>query len=252
MRTSNPTMSESAFNRLAQGQVVTAPGPIARTDAFSVEGAIYKTLLLLGMAVLSGIATAVLLPESSYPAAIIGASVLGLPILLATVFKPEWAPVSAPLYAVVEGVLLGAVTVLFEQSYPGIASQAAVGTAATLGVMLVLYRTGVIRVTQRFRMIVSAATGAIFLTYLLSFVLGFFGIDFGFLHGDSLLSIGISLVVIGVAALNLALDFDFIENAANRGLPAKVEWYAAFGLMVTLIWLYLEILRLLAKLQSRD
>jgi uncharacterized YccA/Bax inhibitor family protein len=149
-------------------------------------------------------------------------------------------------------VVIGAITALFEQSFPGIAVQAATGTMGTLAVMLVLYRTGVIKVTQRFRMVVLAATGAIFLTYLLSFVFSLFGNGFGFIQGNSMLSIGISVVVIGVAALNLALDFDFIERASHARLPAKMEWYAAFGLLVTLVWLYLEILRLLAKLQSRD
>lgn len=252
MRTSNPTLNESAFNRMAQSRVLISNDPLVRSDTFTVEGAIYKTMLLLAIAVVSAVGAALVLPEALYYPAVIGASIVGLGFLLATTFKPAWAPVTAPLYALVEGVLLGVVTVIFETMYPGIATQAAVGTGATLGVMLVLYRTGVIRVTQRFRMIVAAATGAIFLTYLLSFVLSFFGVSFGFLHGNSMLSIGISVVIIGVAALNLALDFDFIENAANRAMPAKLEWYAAFGLMVTLVWLYLEILRLLAKLQSRD
>lgn len=251
MRTSNPTLSESAFNRMMQPGATTA-GAYVRTDAFTVEGAIYKTALLLAIAVVTALATALLVPDSMLTVAVIGGVILGLPLVIATTFKPAWAPVTAPLYALVEGVVLGAVSLIFERMFPGIALQAAVGTGVVLAVMLTLYRTGVIRVTQRFRMVVATATGAIFITYLLSFVLGFFGISFGFLHDSSLLSIGISALVIVVAALNLALDFDFIENAANRGAPAKVEWYAAFGLLVTLVWLYLEILRLLAKLQSRD
>ncbi len=272
MRTSNPTLSESAFQRLgATSQDQGGRGAISdpqmdpfgrgrtpvsqmRTDAFTVEGAIYKTGALLAILIASAVASGLLVPVGAYQAALIGSVVVGLGLVVAISVKPKLAPVLAPLYALVEGVVLGVVTALFESQpgLEGIATQAAVGTIGVLAVMLVLYRTGVIKVTQRFRMIVATATGAIFLTYLASFVLGFFGIDFGFLHGNSLLSIGISLVVIGVAALNLALDFDFIEKAAQRGLPAKMEWYAAFGLLVTLVWLYLEILRLLAKLNSRD
>ncbi|CAN5377570.1 hypothetical protein BH23ACT9_BH23ACT9_24820 [soil metagenome] len=285
MRTSNPTLSDSAFQRLGnQGGLGTQPGsvgsqygggygtaletppppaqqggfggpaagPLARTDLFTVEGAIYKTLFLLGILIATGLAAALLLPVALYPPVMIGAIVAGLALVLTISFKPNLAPTLSPVYAAVQGVLLGVITLVFEQNYPGIASQALVGTVTVLGVMLVLYRTGVIKVTQRFRMVVVAATGAIFVTYLLSFVLGFFGVSFGFLHGSSWLSIGLSVVIIGVAALNLALDFDFIENAAARGLPSKAEWYAAFGLLVTLIWIYLEILRLLAKLQSRD
>jgi uncharacterized YccA/Bax inhibitor family protein len=288
MRTSNPTLSDSAFQRLGQQSGLgpqpgslgerygggwasppqdrpgtasgyagpapfEAPTPVAaRTDVFTVEGAIYKTLALLGLVILAALATAVLLPRELYTVAIIGGAVAGLPLVLILAFKPALAPVLAPVYAVVEGVFLGAITVLFEQQFPGIAAQALAGTFGTLAVMLVLYRTGVIKVTQRFRMVVLAATGAIFLTYLVSFIASFFGVTFGFIHGTSMLSIGISVVVIGVAALNLALDFDFIENAARARLDSKAEWYAAFGLLVTLVWLYLEILRLLAKLQSRD
>lgn len=300
MRTSNPTLSDSAFQRLGQQSGLGpqpgslgeqygggwASGPAAATQqrpgaappgwdqpyqqggpapfqqpsstatasgVFTVEGAIYKTLALLAILITAAVATMVLLPDSLYPVAIIGGAIAGLPLVLILAFKPNLAPALAPAYAVVEGIFLGAITVLFEQSYPGIATQALIGTFGTLGTMLVLYRTGVIKVTQRFRMVVFAATGAIFLTYLLSFVLSLFGGGgFGFLNDNSGLSIIISLVVIGVAALNLALDFDFIENAARARLDSRAEWYAAFGLLVTLVWLYLEILRLLAKLQSRD
>ncbi|MGI9015836.1 MAG: Bax inhibitor-1/YccA family protein [Euzebya sp.] len=255
MRTSNPALSESAFNRLGQTEGgFTTSAPYIQTGVFTVEGAIYKTGLLLAILIAAGVAAGILVPVSAYLPVLIGCSIVGLVMVLGISFKPNLAPTLAPVYAVVEGALLGVITVLIE-SQPGlddIATQAVLGTVGVLAVMLTLYKTGVIKVTQRFRMVVMAATGAIFVTYLASFILGFFGINFGFLHGNSLLSIGISLVIIGVAALNLALDFDFIERAAAAGLPSKTEWYAAFGLLVTLVWLYLEILRLLAKLQSRD
>ncbi len=273
MRTSNPTLSEAAFQRLGgttspgTDQAVGSPGadpfgrrpspsPMSqmRTDVFTVEGAIYKTLALLALLILSAVVSGLLVPASAYTVALIGGVIVGLGLVVAISFKPNLAPVLAPVYALVEGVVIGTITALYESQpgLEGIASQAAVGTISVLAVMLLLYRTGVIKVTQRFRMIVMAATGAIFLTYMASFVLRLFGVDFGLLNGTSLLSIGISLVIIGVAALNLALDFDFIEKAAARGLPAKMEWYAAFGLLVTLVWLYLEILRLLSKLNSRN
>lgn len=265
MRTTNPALSESAFRRLSAGEVTfdnafgSAPAdvygqapPIARTDRFTIEGAAYKTLALLAIAAIVGVGVVLTVPTSAYGAAAIGGLLLSLPLVIATILRPQWAQITAPLYAVAEGVLLGAVSGALEQLYPGVAMQAAVATAVVFAVMLGLYAARVITVTQRFRMIVLAATGAVAITYLLSIVLGFFGVNFGFLHGNSLLSIGVSLVVIGVAALNLALDFDFIEHASRSGLPARTEWYAAFGLLVTLVWLYLEILRLLAKLQSRD
>lgn len=281
MRTSNPTLSESAFNRLGatQGQggyggtgyvdAAYAPsdGPRdpfgrgagtipahARTDVFTVEGAVYKTGALLAILIVSAAAAGFLMPMGLYMPVLIGSVIIGLGLVIAISFKPHLAPTLGPVYAVVEGVLLGVITALFESQpgMEGIAAQAAIGTFGVLAVMLVLYRTGVIKVTQRFRMVVMAATGAIFLTYMLSFVFSLFGSGFGFIHGNSMLSIGISVVVIGVAAMNLALDFDFIEKAAHAGLPSKMEWYAAFGLLVTLVWIYLEILRLLAKLNSRD
>lgn len=278
MRTSNPTLSESAFTRLGASagqtgyaggygggyappsgpqdpfgrETAVGPAPVAASGVFTVEGAIYKTGFLLALLIAAAAATGFLLPIELYTPALIGGVILGLVLVIAISFKPDLARVLAPAYALVEGVVIGAITALFEQSYPGIAVQAATGTMGTLAVMLVLYRTGVIKVTQRFRMVVLAATGAIFLTYLLSFVFSLFGSGFGFIQGNSTLSIAISVIVIGVAALNLALDFDFIERASQARLPAKTEWYAAFGLLVTLVWLYLEILRLLAKLQSRD
>lgn len=272
MRTANPTLSETAFQRLRQPQPAGAPGGYAPfdpsaaggggwgpapagvtgvSDRFTSEGAIAKTALLLALVVATAIATMVLLPPEALLVAIVPAALIGLVVGIATALKPQWARVTAPLYAIAEGVVIGGLTLVFNQQYPGIATQAALGTFAVLAVMLVLYRTGLIKVTQRFRMGVVAATGAIFLVYLANFVAGFFGASFGFLTGSGWLSIGISVVVIAVAALNLVLDFDFIATADREGLPKQAEWYAAFGLIVTLIWLYLEILRLLAKLQRR-
>ena len=169
-----------------------------------------------------------------------------------TIFKKQWAGITAPLYALFEGLLLGSLSLYFEMRFPGIVMNAVMLTFGTLITLLLAYRSGLIKATENFKLGVIAATGGIFFMYMISFVLGFFGMRMSFLHDSSLLSIGISFVVVIVAALNLVLDFDFIEQGAAYGAPGYMEWYGAFGLMVTLIWLYIEILHLLAKLQSRD
>ena len=150
-----------------------------------------------------------------------------------------------------EGLALGGISFIFEQQYPGIVSQAIFLTFGTLGGLLLAYRSGVIRATENFKLGVVAATGGIGLVYFLSFILGFFGINIPLIHSSGTFGILFSLFVVVIAALNLVLDFDFIEEGAERGAPQYMEWYGAFGLLVTLIWLYLEILRLLVKLRSR-
>ena len=161
-------------------------------------------------------------------------------------------PYTTPIYAALEGVALGGISVVFEARYPGIVSQAVFLTFGTLGALLVAYRTGVIRATENFKLGVVAATGGIALLYLVSFVLGFFGISVPLIHSSGTFGILFSVFVVVIAALNLVLDFDFIEQGVERGAPKHMEWYGAFGLLVTLVWLYLEILHLLAKLQSRQ
>ena len=147
--------------------------------------------------------------------------------------------------------MLGGISAMFELQFPGIVIQAVGLTFGTLLALLVAYSTGVIKATENFKLGVTAATGGIFIVYMVTFVLRFFGIEVSFIHGNGLMGIGFSLFVVVIAALNLVLDFDFIEQGVEKGAPKYMEWYGAFGLMVTLIWLYLEILRLLAKLQSR-
>jgi len=170
---------------------------------------------------------------------------------LVTIFVKTWAPVTSPLYAVCEGLALGGISAMFEAQYPGIVIQAVALTFGTLFGLLMAYRSGLIKATENFKLGVVAATGSIFLIYLVGFVLGFFGIAIPYIHQSGTIGILFSLFVVVVAALNLVLDFDFIESGVASGAPKYMEWYAAFGLMVTLIWLYLEILRLLAKLRSR-
>ena len=175
----------------------------------------------------------------------------GLLVALATIFKQTWAPFTTPLYAGFEGLALGGISVVFEARYPGIVSQAVFLTFGTLGALLAAYRSGLIRATENFKLGVVAATGGIAIVYVLSFVLGIFGMSVPLIHSSGTFGILFSVFVVVIAALNLVLDFDFIEQGAERRAPKYMEWYGAFGLLVTLVWLYLEILRLLAKLQSR-
>ncbi len=175
----------------------------------------------------------------------------GFIVALITIFKKTVAPLTAPIYAVLEGLFLGGISAMFEARFPGIAAQATFGTLGTLAGLLLAYRSGLIRATENFKLGVFAATAGIAVLYLISFVLGFFGKSIPFIHESGLMGIGFSLFVVVIAALNLVLDFDFIENGAEMGAPKYMEWYAAFGLLVTLVWLYFEILRLLAKMRSR-
>ena len=170
---------------------------------------------------------------------------------LVTIFKPTLAPYSAPIYALLEGFMIGGISAIFESMYPGIVIQAVGLTFGTLAALLMAYKTGLIKPTENFRLMIFAATGGIALLYLVNFIMMFFGSSIGFIHSNGFFGILFSLAVVAIAALNLVLDFDFIEEGAEKGLPKYMEWYGAFSLMVTLVWLYVEILRLLMKLRSR-
>ena len=240
IRSSNPALNKKTFASFGQ----TAVGGKAMT----IEGTVNKAAILLGCVLLtsfyswSNSSMVVLMPVGIFG---------GLIFAFITIFKKEWAGITGPLYALCEGLFLGTISMYFERRFPGIVMNAVMLTFGTLITLLLAYRSKLIKVTENFRLGVVAATGGIFMLYMASFVLRFFGIDMTFLHDSSLLSIGISFAVVIVAALNLVLDFDFIEKGAQYGAPKYMEWYGAFGLMVTLIWLYLEILHLLSKLQSR-
>ena len=175
----------------------------------------------------------------------------GFIVAMITIFKPRASPYTGPLYAVLEGIFLGAISARMEARYAGLPMQAVGLTFMVFLALLLVYRTGVIRVTDKFRTGLIAATGGILLFYLLTFVLGMFGISVPFIQGSGMISIGFSLVVVAIAALNLVLDFDFIERGAAAGAPRYMEWYGAFGLLVTLVWLYIELLHLLSKLRQR-
>ena len=180
----------------------------------------------------------------------------GLISALAITFKPNWAPVLAPLYALLEGLFIGAISAImnaaFAESYPGLIMQAVGLTFGVALAMFLLYNFRVINATERFKSIVFTATLGIGIFYLITMVLRLFGVNVSFMYDSSLLSIGISLFVVAIAALNLIMDFDMIEQGAERGAPKFMEWYGAFGLMVTIVWLYIEMLKLLSKLSSRD
>ena len=243
MRTSNPTLSPATFNQ-----------PVAAGEQrMTIQGAVNKTGILLALAVLSAAFTWNRFsqdPGAAMPLVVIG-SIGGLIMALITCFKKEWSAVTAPIYALLEGLVLGGVSLIFNAKWNGIALQAGMLTFGTLFAMLLAYRSGVIRATEKFKTGVIAATGGIFLLYLVSWILGMFGVKMEFMNGSGMLSIGISVFVVIIAALNLVLDFDVIEQGAQLGAPKYLEWYAGFSLLVTLVWLYLEILRLLAKLNSR-
>jgi uncharacterized YccA/Bax inhibitor family protein len=175
----------------------------------------------------------------------------GFIVALVTIFRPQAARWSAPLYAVCEGLFLGGISAVFEQSYPGIAFQAVTLTFGTLMALLLAYKSRLIQPTAKFRLGVMAATGGIALFYFIALILNLFGVDVALIHQGGTYGILFSLFVVIIAALNLVLDFGFVEEGVAAHAPKYLEWYAAFGLLVTLVWLYLEILRLLSKLRSR-
>jgi len=243
MRTGNPALNAKTFERF---------GPIAAGEGMTIEGTVNRAafllLILMATATWTWTQTFAGTPVQGY---LWGGLLGGFAVALVTIFKPAWAPVTSPIYAALEGLALGAISAIFEARYPGIVIQAVALTFGTLVALLLAYRSGLIPVTENFKLGIVAATGGIAVFYLVAMGLSFFGIRIPFLHEGSWLGIGFSLFVVVIAALNLVLDFDFIEKGAEHGAPKYMEWYGAFGLMVTLIWLYLEILRLLSKLRSR-
>ncbi|WP_437193098.1 Bax inhibitor-1/YccA family protein [Planctomicrobium sp. SH527] len=248
MRTGNPTLNEKTF----EGFDMSAQ--LERGQLMTLNGTALKTTVLLATVVASAAFSWNLFLNQS-PATMplmIGGAIVGLIFAIATSFKPTWAPVTAPLYALAQGLFLGGLSAIYNQASNGIVMQAVFLTFGTMFALLFAYQSGLIRATENFKLGITAATGGIFLVYMATFVLGFFGIKMPFIHDTGLVGIGISAFIVIVAALNLVLDFDFIEEGVNRGAPKYMEWYGAFGLLVTLIWLYVEILRLLSKLNSRD
>lgn len=248
-KTSNPTLGKGIIDRFA----------FAATDrAMTVQGSINKTAMLLALVVAgaaftwSKVMTAV---EGGVAVGIngwmIGGSVAGFILAIIISFRQNLAPVLSPIYAICEGLFIGAASAYFEVMFPGLVLRAVLLTFSVMFALLFLYKMRIVKATQRFRTILMAATAGICIAYLVTFIMGLFGLKMNFMFGGGSLGLIVSLGVVAVAALNLVLDFDFIENGAESSLPAYFEWYGAFGLMVTLVWLYIEILRLLAIIAGR-
>jgi len=243
MRSGNPALTADTFAKYRA---------VHGTASMTLGGTVNKTALsLLILLVAASYIWGRGADDPSLGAWVMITVVAGFVVAMVTVFKPTLAPYTTPAYAALEGLALGGISVVFEARYPGIVSQAVFLTFGTLGALLMAYRSGLVKATENFKLGVVAATGGIALLYLLSFVLGFFGVRVPLIHSSGTFGILFSAFVVVIAALNLVLDFDFIEQGVERGAPKHMEWYGAFGLLVTLVWLYLEILHLLAKLQSR-
>lgn len=238
LRSGNPVLSKSTFSNSS-----------SITENMTINGTVNKTAISLLLLVGTGYLTF----NTINPAILIACGIGGFIVAIVTVFKKEWAPITVPIYAILEGGLLGGISFMYNSLYDGIVTNAIFLTVGILLSLLIAYRSGYIKPTENFKLGIFAATGGIAIVYLINFIMGFFGSSMGIMQIDnaSPMSIGFSIVVVIIAALNLVLDFDFIEEGAEKGAPKYMEWYGAFGLLVTLIWLYLEILRLLAKLNSR-
>jgi uncharacterized YccA/Bax inhibitor family protein len=274
--TSNPALSDAAFEKARQASATQAgwaaptgypppqapdevspwqPGPPVDLDVerMTVNGTVTATGVLLVLLVFSAVigwnAVEADAFTVEFPGWLFIPMIVGFGAAIASCFKPLWARFLGPIYALSMGAVVGAISRLYEFQFDGIVFQAAVGTVGVLGIMLFLYATRIVKVTDKLRMGIIMATGAIALVYLVNFVLRLFGTEVPFLHDTGAIGIGISVVIVAVAAMNLLLDFDFVERGTAAGLPKTYEWYAAFGLLLTLVWLYLELLRLLSKLQ---
>ena len=236
-RSANPAFSKN-FNSYSYD--------LPLSERMTLDGAVNKTGILLSLC-FAGAFVGWNIPQLMVPAGIVG-----FILAMVTIYRsPAKAASTAPLYALSQGIFLGGISLLFESQYPGIAIQALALTFGILTSLLFCYKSGLIQPTQNFRLMLGSAIGGIFILYMVNFVMGFFGSTLSFLTSNSPMSIGISIIIVAIASLSLVLDFDFIEEGAEKGMPKYMEWYGAFSLMVTLIWLYLEILRLLAKLRSR-
>ncbi len=243
MRSGNPVLKTETFEGL--------PYSGAR---MTLGGTVNKTAMLLALMLITAMWTWGMFFQTKDAAAVVPylavGAIGGFIVALITVFKKTAAPYTAPIYALLEGLFIGGVSAFMEAKFPGIVMQAVGLTFGTLFCLLAAYKSGLIKATENFKLGVTAATGAICLLYLVNFVMSFFDMSIGFIHESGTVGILFSVAVVVIAALNLVMDFDFIESGVEAGCPKYMEWYGAFGLLVTLVWLYLEILRLLAKLKD--
>lgn len=247
MESRNPVMKEEMYRRTAEG---TLDGDMIQVtgERMTVQGAINKTFILTGIMVL----TAVLGFAYPNPLFMWGGAIGGLIVVLIASARPQYSPTLAPLYAALEGLFVGSISAIYASLVNGIIFHAVTLTIAVLFMMLFLYKSRIIKVTKQLRTGIMMATGAVFIVYLLNIVLSLFGINMPYLHEGGAIGIGISLVIIGIAAFNLLLDFDNFEKGEKYGAPGFMEWFSAMGLLITLVWLYIEILRLVAIISSSD
>lgn len=249
MRSANPVLQDDTFAGNGYRSSIA-------TETMTIHGVVFKTLMLVLLALLSaGWTWSKFYQSGGNPASVtalvtIGA-IGGLILAVITAFKPAWAYITAVFYALFEGLFIGGFSAMMELQFSGIVIQAAGLTFGTLIAMLLAYQSGLVKATERFKMGVMAATGGIALVYIATLALGFFGVQVPFIYGNGWTGIAFSLFVVVIAALNFVIDFDFIEQGQARGAPKYLEWYGAFALMVTLVWLYIECLRLISKLRSR-
>lgn len=247
MRSTNPAFKGDNFSNMERA---------AFGEAMTVQGAVAKTGILMLLTLLTAGWTWLKFFQSGGNPDVVNGWMMGglfggFILAMVTIFKKEWAPVTAIFYALAEGLFLGGISAMFEVRFPGIAVQATMLTFGTLGAMLVAYRSGYVQATESFKLGVVAATGGIAIVYFVAIILSFFGVSLSFIYEGGPLGIAFSLFVVAIAALNLVLDFDLIEQSAHHQLPKYMEWYCGFAMMVTLIWLYIEFLRLLSKARSR-
>jgi len=246
-RTANPALNSKIFAEFES---------IAGTDeAMSINGTVSKTFFMLLLLWIAAMWMWVLSYRIASPVTVgpwvLISSVAGFIVAFVTISRKHLAHITAPIYAILEGLVLGGFSSLLNARFPGIAVQAVGLTFGTLLFILIAYKSGIIKVTQNFRLGIVAATGGIAMVYIFTLFIGLLGLPVPYIHESGIIGIAFSLFVVVIAALNLVLDFDFIEKGAADGAPKYMEWYAAFGLMITLIWLYLEIIRLLAKARRR-
>ncbi len=245
-RSANPSLNKNTFTKVRD---------FAFTEnVMTLQGTVNKTAILLSLALLSAfwVWRQFFIYESPQISMYLwGGAIGGFIAAMVAIFKPTTAPIVAPIYALLEGLFLGGISSFMEARFPGIVIQAVGLTFGTLFALLFAYKSGLIKATENFKLGVAAATGGVFMMYMVSIILGFFGMNVPFIHSNGIIGIGVSGIIVIIAALNLVLDFDFIEHGVEQGAPRFMEWRAALGLMITLVWLYLEILHLLSKLRSR-
>ena len=251
MRSSNPALTDKVFASVTTLSTDRVSDPRVSMDQMTIGGTVNKSFILLALVLSSSIYAWDYASLGVTPPWFIPLILSAFGVSLVIIFKRTTAPYLAPVYALLEGGALGLISGIYEMQYQGIVPQAVLCTIGTFLSLLIAYKSRLIKVTENFKLGLFAATGGIAIVYLINFIMSFFGKSIPMIHESGAVGIGFSVFVVIIAALNLVMDFDFIEHGAKRGAPKYMEWYAAFGLLVTLVWLYLEIIRLLGKSRRR-